>query len=278
LIPIEKYSQIKKTRVLNKYLTGVQCRKENGKIRLVKTKTGSYLPNGIDLLNPNVYDPIRVLWMGSNTHDGDLECIVPVVKEIGKRYGLAVRFVFFGYCPDEFIYNTMDRGNIHTGMAVKDEYQSFVDYVQGVSHEHYHKVFNQIQADIGICPLSEHEFNLSKSNIKPLELGARRIPSIVTDFGPYQFIQNRVNGIKVKNKTEEWVNALAELIEDVHTRIRLGDAILSTVSQDYSWSSDCVGRQMWDEAFKLCRSQMLAIRTQKQEEFNNSPIRTTDED
>lgn len=204
------------------------------------------------------YSPIRIIWAGSNTHDKDLDQIVNPVLMLGEKYGIAIRFYFLGYAPPEFIHVIAGPGNTHDGtMAAKPEYSYFMEYVHPVNQEAYPAKLCNLEADIALCPLYRHPFNLSKSNIKPLEMAAAGTPSIVTDYGPYSFIKDGYDGIKVKftdNETEltaSWVNAIESLIRNRQKRIELANNAYNRVREEFSWQSDSPNRQKWDEFFRL---------------------------
>lgn len=73
---------------------------------------------------------------------------------------------------------------------------------------------NEIDWDIAVAPLENTKINQSKSNLKYLEYTALNIPCIYSDIGPYKEIGEKNTGIVVNNTTEEWENALIDLIED----------------------------------------------------------------
>ena len=75
-------------------------------------------------------------------------------------------------------------------------------------------VINETEWDIGIAPLEDTNINRSKSNLKYLEYTALNIPGVYSNIGPYKEIGEKNTGIVVNNTTEEWKNALANLIED----------------------------------------------------------------
>lgn len=271
LLRVEKYKVIKKTALLDKKIAGFLPQRNNGKVEFVNraTKVRKSLES-FNISDPEVYNPVKIMWMGSNTHDGDLQHIVETVKILGAKYGMAIRFIFFGYAPLEFLTSIAERGNIAQGFRVKEEYVGFVELIPGVQYNSYFNTFNQIHADIGICPLDEHEFNLSKSNIKPLEFGARGIPSVVTNYGPYTFIEDRVNGIKVNNTTEEWVKALSELIENDTLRTRIGSRIYNDVHLHYSWNTKSDNRDKWDSAFLHVKEVIDDSKKGRQESFTHT--------
>lgn len=201
-------------------------------------------------MNEVNYDPIRILWSGSPTHELDLEQIVEPVKYIGRKYGIAVRFLFQNFLPPQFASAYAQQGSSVPQMAVAEEYEGFITFVPGVKTEAYQRILKTIKPDFALCPLTDHAFNLAKSEIKPLEMAAIGIPSIVSDYGPYQFIENGYNGLKVKvNDTQGWIDCLTALIEDRSYRLKLGEAARKTVEEEWSWQYDSINRRKWDAIF-----------------------------
>lgn len=195
-------------------------------------------------------NPIRILWTGSNTHDEDLQDIVDVVVSIGNKYGLAVVFVFFGYCPNQFLEAITLAGNTKPKFVVKPEYQHLIYYVDPVPFHKYLAALREIDPDIAICPLTEDQFNLSKSSLKILELGAFGIPVIATDYGPYSILKSYEDGILISlgDKTG-WKDAIEKLIKDVDLRIKLGRNLRKRISLEYSWNNPSEQRDKWDAIF-----------------------------
>lgn len=217
------------------------------------------------------FDQVRILWTGSNTHDKDLEQIEPAVLSIGKKFGMAVKFIFFGFCPPEFIEVITEAGNTKPKYQVKPKYSHFVQFVPPVRFNLYYKMIRSIDPDFAICPLADHAFNLSKSNLKILELSAFGIPCIATDYGPYQCLcKDSINGIKVKGNAESWVEAIESLIKLNHVRKELGANARRWVEEEYSWQSNGVNRGYWDKIFACIHnlsSQNKAARTQQVNEM-----------
>ena len=257
----------RKTKKFSKKFMGYKTVNEKGEIRLKHRKTGHYLRTDNIVLEEE-YNPIVIAWYGSNTHDGDVTQLVPVVRAIGEKYGMAVRFCFFGYCPPDFINATMMHGNVNPSFEIKEEYSHFIDHIKPVEFKNFHSVLHAIGPDIGLCPLVDHQFNKAKSNIKPLEFGCMSVPSVCNDYGPYQFIEHGVNGLKVPiGDTKAWVEALETLIEDDELRRNMGDTIYEYAATDYSWEFDNVRRESYTKFFKRIEEEALLRRKQRTEKL-----------
>jgi glycosyltransferase involved in cell wall biosynthesis len=196
------------------------------------------------------YNPVTVLWAGSNTHDYDLQDIIEPILSIGKKHGLGVRFVFFGYCPNEFITVESEAGHTSQKVVVREEYRYFITYFPGVAYPNYMASLREIDPDIALCPLAKHEFNLGKSNLKALEMGALGIPVIASDYGPYaETIKDGTDGLLVSTP-EDWQDAMETLIQEAETRKLMGSLLRKKVYDQYSWQTDNENRQKWDRAFE----------------------------
>lgn len=81
--------------------------------------------------------------------------------------------------------------------------------------------------DIGIAPLADAPFNLSRSNIKLKEYAAVGIPWLASPVGPYAGMGEKQGGRLVPD--DGWHDALARLIDKPRERHKLGKRALSWV-------------------------------------------------
>lgn len=213
---------------------------------------------------PETYNPVKILWAGSSTHEKDLKQLIDPVLYLGKVYGLSIRFIFFGYCPMEFLRSYVEAGNTNHQLVIKDEYSHFMDFVPPVKYHQYAKSIESINPDISLCPLVSEAFNLAKSNLKVIELGAMGIPSIVSDYGPYEFIEDYQDGIKVVCEDKSgWVKSIEYLINNVHDRRRIASNIRERVWRDFSWNNDSENRRKWDTIFGFIHQQVQSKRDEQ---------------
>lgn len=240
--------QSTKPRKLQKEFVGFKlAQTTSGQLKVYNPSSGKELKNAEEL--GRSYNPIIICWFGSPTHDEDLEIVINPIKKLVKKYQSAVRFVFFGYWPIEFVDMRVGAGNSSPTVEVKPEYNGSIMIYPGVPHHDFPAYFKEINPDIGLCPLAEHEFNLSKSNIKALEFGVLGVPSICTDYGPYQFINHGEDGLLVKSESE-WHAAIEKLITNHELRSELGMNIRKRVMKEYSWHTDNENRRCWDRHFQ----------------------------
>lgn len=214
------------------------------------------------------FQAIRILWAGSNTHDGDLKQIVGPILNIGKKYGIAVNFVFFGYLPTEFAAVEAERGNTKGRLVVKNEYSHFIHYISAVKYNQYIAALRSIDPDFALCPLAKHPFNLSKSNLRLLEMGALGVPCIATDYGEYSYGNYGVK-IKAESNQKDWEFAIEDLINNVEKRQELGNAWHEEVLQNYSWNNVSENRNKWDAIFDRIHNITTEVKAKYQEKIDD---------
>jgi hypothetical protein len=157
-------------------------------------------------------DTVTVGWPGSNTHTMDwavagTHIIDAVLGEprarmafLGAKYPQGVPRDRVNWIPWQ---TSVPRYLEHLGMAM----------------------------DIGVAPLKEHPFNVSKSAIRVLELAGCGIPVVASNVRPYaEFVQHGVTGFLVKDP-EDWGRYLRDLINDRSMRIEMGEAARKLAAQ-----------------------------------------------
>lgn len=87
--------------------------------------------------------------------------------------------------------------------------------------ERYYPLLDGIH--IGLAPLENNRFNENKSPIKALEYGARGIPVVASDVGPYSdYVEHGVTGFLCRTN-QEWTEALNILINDEAVRFEMAE-------------------------------------------------------
>ncbi|WP_426142149.1 glycosyltransferase [Pseudomonas sp. DWP3-1-2] len=155
----------------------------------------------------------RVGWGGGTSHQGDLEVIADVVRELADE----VEWVFFGMCPDEL------RPYVH-------EFHGLIDL------DSYPAKLASLNLDLALAPLEFHIFNDCKSNLRLLEYGACGYPVVCTDTAAYRGYLpcTRV----MSNTTEEWLQAIRMHLADPDASYRMGDQLREFVLRDFMLRGD----------------------------------------
>ena len=149
---------------------------------------------------------LTIGYAGSITHGNDLRQIELAVRQIITKYNDNVNFKFFG-CATNFLENECN-----------------VDCIQFESeYKLYAQKLQKLDIDLMVVPLEDNEFNRCKSNIKWLEISSCGIPAIYSDLPPYNnSVKHLQNGMLVKDRFQEWFNAMEYLIENPDIRKSIG--------------------------------------------------------
>jgi len=179
------------------------------------------VPKGIN-------EKIKILWSGSSSHLPDLHHIKGALKKIADKFGDQIEFHFQG--PLDF----------------KKEFPELplITY-PSVPFEDYLDVIQGIDADIAIAPLRNHIFNMSKSNLKFLQMTLMEAAFVGSNYGPYIDIDHEIDGM-LANTEDEWVTSLSKLIENNDLR-----KSLVTSATKYVETNFMIDKQLhyWENLF-----------------------------
>jgi glycosyltransferase involved in cell wall biosynthesis len=209
-----------------------------------KTKV---LPNLIDInqFDDVVHDdgPIKIVWCGSSSHDKDFDVVVEPIIKIAEKYKDKIAVIFWGYLPTALANFERQPGFPYANLVPKYDNLFFGEWFS--NREYFHKL-RPLKPDIALMPLDNCEFNYSKSNLKYLEMSMAGAACIATYLPPYESIKDKETGLKVRN-SQEWYDALDELIQNKTYRNKLNANACEQVRQQYCWQ--CPARQLWLQAF-----------------------------
>lgn len=163
-------------------------------------------------------DKIRIFYIGTPTHVPDLEMLKPAFRALALKYPGRLEFVFYG------ANLTIDESIPAVITNLQSETFIFADYV---------KIALAQKANIAIAPLEDIPFNHCKSSIKYFEYSAMGLPGVYSRMTPYSgVVEEGVNGFTAST-TDEWVEALSQLIESPQLRESITRAAQETVRQDW---------------------------------------------
>jgi glycosyltransferase involved in cell wall biosynthesis len=146
-------------------------------------------------------------YMGGDSHADDIKIIEPVIEHIIDSYD-DVDFQFLYFMPDYL--KQKYRGNPRVRFIPSDG--TINNYTPMMA-----------QFDIGLIPLEDNDFNKAKSDLKYLEYSRLGIASVVSKVGVYKCVENNINGLVVRNKTDDWLGAVCKLIENTDLRKGLSE-------------------------------------------------------
>ncbi|WP_156912721.1 hypothetical protein [Methylocaldum szegediense] len=164
-------------------------------------------------------DPIRIGYIGTPTHDQDLEIVVEAIQRIERDFGKKIEVEVIGAFEGK---EPMFGRKIP--LPEKNAYPDFVNWL-----------IKKVNWDIGIIPLRDDVFNRRKSYLKFLEYSALRLAIICSDVSTYTPVgRHRENALMVANDTESWYKALCEMIVDGQLRERLASEAHRMVCERYT--------------------------------------------
>jgi len=114
--------------------------------------------------------------------------------------------------------------------------QKFGDRINQLSYVPRKKHFANIaKCDINLAPLEyDNPFCEAKSELKFFEAGIVRVPTVSVDNQTYRnAIEDGVDGMLAEN-TDEWIDKISELIENIDLRERLGQEACKKVLDKYT--------------------------------------------
>ena len=96
----------------------------------------------------------------------------------------------------------------------------------------YLDVIQGINADIAIAPLRPHLFNMSKSNLKFLQMTLMEAAFVGSNFGPYATLDHGSEALLAKSN-DDWVKHLMSLVNKEDQRKKLVANALKYVNMHY---------------------------------------------
>lgn len=179
------------------------------------------VPNGIffEIIDhippeePRTNDNIVIGYMGTGTHYIDLKPIIPVIKDILKKYPKTM-FQIQGCIDYPFLTDDPDfksGGLLHDRIKLIEFTDNMVNYFAYIR-----------DVDIGICPLADIEFNKSKSNLKYLQFAAMGKPVLCSNVQPYTETYTAGGPMRLVEDIKGWEKSLSLFIENEKLRTSIG--------------------------------------------------------
>ncbi|MDO3680296.1 glycosyltransferase [Paenibacillus ehimensis] len=151
---------------------------------------------------------------GSITHNDDFNMILPVMKNVLKKYSnVYLKIVGILDVPSEFVEF---KEKIITEKFM--DWTKLPELIAGV--------------DINLAPLEESIFNEAKSENKWVEAALVKVPTIASNVGAFaELIKHGENGV-LCNSVEEWEMYLEKLIEEEQYRNNIGNKAFQFVMEN----------------------------------------------
>ena len=163
-------------------------------------------------------DKVKIGFAGSIDRAQDLnEILEEAITQIVEKYGDSIEIEVMGAHPD-----FVDKLGLKH-LPYQDGYDAYTAYMA------------KCNWDIGLAPMPLSEFHRCKYFNKYVEYASFGIAGIYTNCEPYIYgIKDHQNGLLVNNTTEEWVNAISELIDNEELRHSISDNCLKEANEIYA--------------------------------------------
>ncbi len=159
---------------------------------------------------PSRESPVRILAMGTTSHEHDFDLILPALKRLKVEYDERVVVDVLGMTSR----TDLPKGLLRVGPPrhAMGSYPAFVHWLTSVEPPWH----------IGLAPLLETPFNACKSPIKAMDYAALGLAVVASDTDVYRgSIADGPAGRLVPNTPEAWYAALDILVRDAVTRGRM---------------------------------------------------------
>jgi GT2 family glycosyltransferase len=157
---------------------------------------------------------VRIVYMGTATHDEELDFLQPIAESLQRQFGLQVRFDVVGVSSRGQLARCFHRVMPEKGPAS----QTYPGFVEWFCRQHW---------DIAVSPLIESPFNRCKSAIKLFDYAALALPVVASQHAEYDAAFGGDHGVQlVENTVTAWCDALSRLVIDVEARRREGQKVV----------------------------------------------------
>jgi glycosyltransferase involved in cell wall biosynthesis/GT2 family glycosyltransferase len=186
---------------------------------------------------PPRHGPVRILFMGTQTHDADFAIVEGALARLHSAFGEYVAVDLLGVTSRRELPGWVNR--VPMPMHAATGYPGFVDWI---TQRHW---------DIGIAPLADTPFNNCKSTIKTLDYAALGLPVLASDRPAYRgSLADGPGGWLLPDTEDAWFVALARLVRDVALRRRLADGARTALAKETLAAQAAGRRGAWHDAVR----------------------------
>jgi glycosyltransferase involved in cell wall biosynthesis len=163
-------------------------------------------------------DKIKIVFATSRYDDELVEIFIPALKKVLTQYRNHLEVHLWG-----------TRTELMNGDEEVIFHRLILDYGR------FLRRFSQEGYDIGLAPLKNDSFHLSKTNNKFREYGACKIAGIYSDVEVYSdCVVDGETGLLVGNDTDAWLQAMIRLIDDEQLRRGIQNKAREFVRSEYT--------------------------------------------
>jgi glycosyltransferase involved in cell wall biosynthesis len=181
----------------------------------------SLVPSTMPQRDPD--SPVRIVYATSRLQDELANIFLDDADQLLKQYPQRVELYLWGYRCDRFARYPSVR---------------FLNYM--TNYDRFFYQFARAGFDIGLAPLHNDVFHLSKSNNKFREYAACRIAGIYSNVQVYsECVEHSSTGWLVENKPGAWFEAMERLVNDDGLRCRMQAQAQTYARQHYGQGKFC---------------------------------------
>jgi glycosyltransferase involved in cell wall biosynthesis len=191
----------------NDYLANY-TRKFNSNVQVIPTTIDT--ENHHNLITDYNQEKLVIGWTGTHTTMRYLDFIVPVIKELEKKYDF------------EFLVISNEAPAYH------------LKSLRFLKWKRESEITDLARISIGVMPLEMDIWSEGKCGFKGLQYMSLGIPALMSPVGVNtQIVSHEVNGF-LPVKLEDWKVQLEKLLTDVDLRKKIGEAGKKTINERYS--------------------------------------------
>jgi GT2 family glycosyltransferase/glycosyltransferase involved in cell wall biosynthesis len=207
----------------------------NDRIYLIPNALDETMWRSSDYRRSSKDDVVRIVYMGTRTHDQDLALLDVAIERTLREYSGRATFTCFG---------GFAKRRPATGFVVRDVPPWAQTYPQFVRW-----MVDMWDYDIAVAPLVDNTFNRHKSHIKYLDYGLCGLAQVLSNVPAYNgVVRDGTTGLLVENSDDSWSEALGMLIESDARRDQLGSSAYKDVCSRHTLAAQADARlRIWTE-------------------------------
>jgi glycosyltransferase involved in cell wall biosynthesis len=197
------------------------------------------IPNAIDFNQPQFKtdqkvkdlktEKVHIGWSGSVTHFHDVMMLTDTFMQLNSNPDTKgkYRVVLSGFVEGDMIWKEYEKIFTSGFKIAEDQYCR----INGMDVYTYASAYDLM--DVGLIPLKDTEFNRCKSELKMMEMGAKKLPVVVSNQYPYTNIAKHGINSLVANKND-WYKNIKKLIDSKEMRKDLGEALHNEIYTNFN--------------------------------------------
>lgn len=148
---------------------------------------------------------LQLAYLGTSVHWPEMLFLVPVLQELQQRHG-HTHVEVFGDHKVNRLFRGLPRLRI----------------IHPMGWSQYLAETGSQRIDLLLCPLLASPFNAARAPVKFIDAARTGAVGLYSDLPPYQgWIRDGIDGVLLRNNTNDWINAIEALILDSVLRHRL---------------------------------------------------------